>query len=837
MKKTKRSTSLIALTAAVSVSVFLVPNGAKADINTGLVGRWTFNESSGTAVLDSSGNGINGTFVGTPIRATGISGNALYFAGTDVVRLPYSDLTDLGIKTTSVWVKAKDFLKDNETLFGFKGHGGSGGFCSDSYRAPYTYNLTGSFGSFKISYENSAGSLIRPGSLLAPYNTLKLGKWDHYATVYAASGENITITLYKNGVAVGTPYTASDGYSENRCALEIIGSQEDIQNVNYLRSFTGWMDDARLYNRALSASDVLELYNSYSYSPPADSTAPTVPAALTATKDATAPASRINLTWNASTDASGVTGYLVYRATAEGGPYTPMAYVTETSFSDVARTIDTTWYYTLAPGTQYFYKVAAVDEAYNISAQSGSASTTLDAAPSGTYTLTVNRSGSPLGTVTSSPSGISCGSTCTYTFDKETTVHLKGDLAATAPYGAFTGWSGAGCTNAAICTIHMDSDKTITAYYGGSPPQTYQCSDGSDNDSDGLTDYPADPGCSSSSDDDEYNVPPADSQAPTVPAGLSATAISSNQINLSWTASTDNVAVTGYRIYRGGAQIGTTANTSYSDTGLSPETAYTYTVAAYDAVPNVSAQSSPASATTQASVGSGGLVGWWKLDEGTGTVAADSSGRGHDGTLVNGPTWVAGRIGSGALSFNGSSTYVNIPASPDFNVYDEFSVSAWVYSTNSTRVTAVGRAVNNLWHLWVLEQINTGTGTARFDMEYVTRDEVGDLAHRAVGPGYSLNTWHHVVGVKSAGDDIVRIYVDTVAGANSSAVTEADPTDLDNVPITIGARRNTPDEVWNGYIDDVRFYDRAISLAEITALYNETSDTNPPASPAGLIVS
>lgn len=741
MEKTKILTLLVTVAAPL---FFLLPCGAKADITTGLTGRWTFNEDSGTAILDSSGNGINGTFIGTPVRTAGISGNALYFAGTDVVRLPYSDLTDLGVKTTSVWVKAKDFLKDNETLFGFKGHGGSGGYCSDSYRVPYTYNLTGSSGAFKFSYENAAGTLIRPGNLLAPYDTLKIGKWDHYTTVYNASGSNITITLYKNGVAVGSPYTASDGFSENRCALEIIGSQEDVQNVNYLRSFTGWMDDARLYNRALSASDVLELYNSYSYNPSADVTAPTIPGQLTAAKDATAPASRINLSWNASTDSGGVTGYIVYRATAEGGPYAPLAYVTNNSFADVARTVDTTWYYTLNPGTQYFYKVAAVDEAYNISSQSVAANATLDAAPSGTYTLTVVRSGSPLGTVTSSPAGISCGSTCTYTFSRETTVHLKGELAATAPYGSFVGWSGAGCTNAAVCVIHMDSDKTVTAYYGDTPPPaTYQCSDGADNDADGLTDYPSDPGCSSLTDDSEYNAPQPGSQ---------------------------------------------------------------------------------------------GLVGWWKLDEGTGTTAADSSGRGHDGTLVNGPAWVAGKIGSGALSFNGTSTYVNIPASPDFNVYDEFSISAWVYPTGNARVTAVGRAVSNLWHLWVLEQINTGATTARFDMEYVTRDEVGDLAHRAVGPGYSLNTWHHVVGVKSAADNIVRIYVDTVAGANSSAVTEADPTDLDNVPITIGARRNTPDEVWSGYIDDVRFYDKALSLAEITALYNEVGDTTSPAPPAGLTV-
>jgi len=96
------------------------------------------------------------------------------------------------------------------------------------------------------------------------------------------------------------------------------------------------------------------------------------------------------------------------------------------------------------------------------------------------------------------------------------------------------------------------------------------------------------------------NAAPGDTTAPFVPTGLSATAISSSQIDLAWTASTDNVAVTGYRIYRGGTQVGTSATHSYSDTGLTASTAYSYTVSAYDAAGNNSAQSTSASATTQA---------------------------------------------------------------------------------------------------------------------------------------------------------------------------------------------------------------------------------------------
>jgi hypothetical protein len=98
-----------------------------------------------------------------------------------------------------------------------------------------------------------------------------------------------------------------------------------------------------------------------------------------------------------------------------------------------------------------------------------------------------------------------------------------------------------------------------------------------------------------------YSADGTDTQAPTAPTNLVATAVNSTQISLTWTASSDNVGVAGYKVFRGGSQIGTSSSSAYSDTGLSSGTTYTYTVTAHDAASNTSTQSTPASATTGAS--------------------------------------------------------------------------------------------------------------------------------------------------------------------------------------------------------------------------------------------
>jgi hypothetical protein len=160
-------------------------------------------------------------------------------------------------------------------------------------------------------------------------------------------------------------------------------------------------------------------------------------------------------------------------------------------------------------------------------------------------------------------------------------------------------------------------------------------------------------------------APPPDTTLPTVPTGLTATPVSSAQINLSWTASTDNVGVTGYKVYRGGTLVGNPATTTYSDIGLTAATSYSYTLAACDAATNCSAQSTPVSATTTTSsnvaLASVGAVASASSTHSSGyPVAAvnnnqrsganwGNGGGWNDATVNTQPDWVQ-------INFNGTKT-------------------------------------------------------------------------------------------------------------------------------------------------------------------------------------
>jgi YD repeat-containing protein len=162
-----------------------------------------------------------------------------------------------------------------------------------------------------------------------------------------------------------------------------------------------------------------------------------------------------------------------------------------------------------------------------------------------------------------------------------------------------------------------------------------------------------------------------DNQAPTVPTGLSGSAPNSSTVNLTWNAATDNVAVTGYRVYRNGGQIGTSATTSFSDGGRTGTTTYAYQVAAYDAVPNVSGLSSAINVTTPDTIAPSIPASLSAVAAGTSKINLSWGASGDTG-------------GSGLAGYkvyrNGSPTPIATPGTNSFQDTGLASSTAYTYT-------------------------------------------------------------------------------------------------------------------------------------------------------------
>jgi hypothetical protein len=189
-----------------------------------------------------------------------------------------------------------------------------------------------------------------------------------------------------------------------------------------------------------------------------------------------------------------------------------------------------------------------------------------------------------------------------------------------------------------------------------------------------------------------------DTTAPSTPVNLSATAVSSSQVNLTWTASTDNVGVAGYRIFRGGTQVGTSSTNAYADGGLSASTTYTYTVAAYDAAQNMSPQSSQASATTSAGGGSGSPpITFVQLKEGRATSNGNSISTGAFGSSA-----AAGDLLVAWVWYNSASQSVT-------SVTDTVG-NAYARAVGPT--TGIGAMASWRQELWYAKNVVGGSGVS-----------------------------------------------------------------------------------------------------------------------------
>ncbi|MFJ8085598.1 LamG-like jellyroll fold domain-containing protein [Streptomyces sp. NPDC096205] len=198
--------------------------------------------------------------------------------------------------------------------------------------------------------------------------------------------------------------------------------------------------------------------------------------------------------------------------------------------------------------------------------------------------------------------------------------------------------------------------------------------------------------------------------------------------------------------------------------------------------------------------------GSWSLDEGSGTTAADTGPNARPLSLTAGTTWTDGVRGS-ALKFDGQGDYAQTDG-PVLDTTTDYTVAAWATldalpGNYATVVSQDGRRQENPFYL------QYGQGAFAFSTpggnraRYVTTPELG--------------RWYHLVGVRDTARNEIRLYVDGTLMATATP----GPADVSTGPLAVGRAKWGGGNVdfWNGSVDQVHAYDKALSAEEVSALY------------------
>jgi chitodextrinase/uncharacterized Ntn-hydrolase superfamily protein len=510
---------------------------------------WTRN-SDGTP---SNNTGPSSAFDGTVYIYVEASGNGTGYPNKRaIIESPCFDLTD---KTSA------DF-NFNYHMFGSTDMGSIDLEVSTNGGVNWTsiWNQTGNQGNQWLAQSIDLAPYLGESAVQLRFNRLTGGTWqadialDNF-DLNAAGGPDVTPpTAPGNLTASNTTQTTTDlswdpstdnigvtGYDILEGAT-VIGTVTGTSfNVTGLTPATSYVftviakDAAGNESAPSNAANVTTL-------DPIDTEAPTAPTNLASSNTTLF---STDLSWMASTDNVGVTGYDVYEGASLIGS------TVTTSFSVTG----------LSHATSYTFTVVAKDAAGNQSVPS---------APLDVTTLSDT-------IAPSAPTNLTASNTT------QTTTDLlwdpSTDNVGVTGYDVYEG-----------VTVIGSTSGTLFNVTGLSPSTSYT-----------FTVVARDAAGNESTPSNQANVTtlnPPDTEAPTAPTNLVASNTTMFSTDLSWTASTDNVGVTGYDVYQGVSMIGSTSTTSFNVTGLSPATSYSFTVVAKDAAGNLSAASAPLDVTT-----------------------------------------------------------------------------------------------------------------------------------------------------------------------------------------------------------------------------------------------
>ena len=327
----------------------------------GLVLGYGFEETSGTTATDSSTAKNNGTINGPVSTTGGKFGRALSFDGVnDRVDVPDAASLDLTTgMTLEAWVKPTTISGWRTAIMKERG--------SDLLYALYASN-----GAKPVTETFTSAESAAAGTAALPLNA-----WSHLTSTYDGSN----LRFYLNGTLIATK--AATGAMPNTANPLRIGG-----NAVWGEYFSGLIDEVRVYNRALSASEIATDMNTavVGLETPTDGQAPSAPGNLKATGGI----GKVDLSWEASNDNVGVTGYEVYRSTTPG--FTPSA------ANRIATPSGTSYSDPVGAGA-YYYLVKAADAAGNLSLASNEAAATSAADKTPTVSLTAPSGGTVSGSV------------------------------------------------------------------------------------------------------------------------------------------------------------------------------------------------------------------------------------------------------------------------------------------------------------------------------------------------------------------------------------------------------------------------------------------------------